>query len=602
MNWRKIGNIILKILLTAGIGYISLYVPLLIYALFQFDINPIILGMASLTIPALVILIWFKKKRKLLFIIWLIYTIISFSACGINRLVYDYQESLRIDTSVNINVHEYMPFKENSNIVKLDKDASLKLESDLPILDGAAAVFPLYSAFVNAVYPENTEYGEDVFLYNNTVEGYKALAEKKTDIFFGAYPSEEQIQYAKSQGTEFEYVEIGKEGFVFFVNKDNPIDGLTSEQIRDIYSGKITNWKELGGNDEEILAFQRNEGSGSQSRLKRFMGDVPIMEARTEEINTLMVGIIEQVADYKNYSNSIGFSFRYYLDTLIANPNVKMLKVDGVAPTKENISNDSYSLTGSLYAVTYKDNDNKNVDILIDWILSEEGQELVERTGYARANINNIDNEIYKNALKDLYENHILPDGTKFEDAINTADYNMDENSFAIYDVDFDGKDELIVSFTHHPMAAMRAIIYDYDKNTGKFSEQLTEFTSINFYSNGVIEVLWSHNQGSAGDSLWPYTMYKYNKESDSYDVIAGVDAWNKSFNTQSYLAEEFPSEVDKDGDGIVYYILPEGNYNNYETYDLKEYNEWRSLYIKDETTKIDIPYLNLTMENINNI
>ena len=108
------------------------------------------------------------------------------------------------------------------------------------------------------------------------------------------------------------------------------------------------------------------------------------MDARTEEINTLMVGIIEQVADYKNYSNSIGFSFRYYLETLIANPNVKMLKVDGVAPTPENISNESYGLTGSLYAVTYKDNPNENVDLLINWILSEEGQELVEKTGYSR--------------------------------------------------------------------------------------------------------------------------------------------------------------------------------------------------------------------------
>ncbi len=380
--------IALKIIITIGILFASIYAPLFIYVIFESNINQVLLVMASLVIPLSIIWIWLKKKRKLLFLIWLVYAIISFGACGINKLIYDYEESLRINPNVNINVYDYMPFEENSKIAKLNKEASLKLEDDLPILDGAAAVFPLYSAFVNEVYPESTKYGEDVFLYNNTVDGYRLLAEKKTDIFFGAYPSEEQIQYAKEKGTEFEYIEIGKDGFVFFVNKDNPIDGLTSEQIRDIYSGKITNWKEVGGNDEEILAFQRNEGSGSQSRLKRFMGDVPLMEARMEERNYFMVGIINQVADYKNYKNSIGFSFRYYLETLIANPNVKMLKVDGVAPTVENISNNSYSLTGSLYAATYKGNENKNLNLLINWILSEEGQELVQKTGYARANSN----------------------------------------------------------------------------------------------------------------------------------------------------------------------------------------------------------------------
>ena len=384
VNAKTIGKIILKLGLTGIIAYISLFVPILIIALFAFNMNQILLTIASLSVPMLAVLIWVKKHRKNVFYFWLIFTVIAFGALGINKLVVEYEESLRIDTSININVYDYMPFDENSKIVKLDKKASLKLTDNLPILDGAAAVFPLYSAFVNEVYPNSVEFGKDVFVYNNTVDGYKLLAEKKTDIFFGAYPSEKQIEYAKSQGTEFEFVEIGKEGFVFFVNKDNPVDNLTSQQIRDIYSGKITNWKEVGGNDEEILAFQRNEGSGSQSRLKRFMGDVPLMDARTEEINTLMVGIIEQVADYKNYSNSIGFSFRYYLETLIANPNVKMLKVDGVAPTPENISNESYGLTGSLYAVTYKDNPNENVDLLINWILSEEGQELVEKTGYSR--------------------------------------------------------------------------------------------------------------------------------------------------------------------------------------------------------------------------
>ena len=103
--------------------------------------------------------------------------------------------------------------------------------------------------------------------------------------------------------------------------------------------GEITNWKEVGGKNEPIVAFQRNEGSGSQSMLKRFMGDTPIMTPPTEQVNDFMVGIIDQVANYKNKSNSIGFSFRYYVEGIIQNPDIKMISIDGVGPTVENIKN-----------------------------------------------------------------------------------------------------------------------------------------------------------------------------------------------------------------------------------------------------------------------
>ncbi len=334
----------------------------------------------------IVFLIWGWKHKKKIIKVFLVITIIDLIAYGIVEYKHYRDAKLTINTNVNIDTSEYLPFDENSKIVRLDHKASLKFDGNdqLPKLDGAAAVFPVYSAFVNAVYPNGVALNFYPFYYSNTIGGYKKLASKDIDIFFGAYPSKEQIEAAKEHGTEFEYTEIGKEGFVFFVNKNNPIDSLTVQQIKDIYSGKITNWKEVGGQNKEIVAFQRNEGSGSQSMLKRFMGDTPIMNPPTTQVNDFMIGIIDQVADYKNYDNSIGFSFRYYLDTLIANPNVKMLAVNGVEPTPENITNGTYPITGSLYAVTYKGNTNENVQKLIDWILSDEGQEIIEKTGYSR--------------------------------------------------------------------------------------------------------------------------------------------------------------------------------------------------------------------------
>ena len=337
----------------------------------------------AILFPACLIFFIFAGKRKMALKVWTMVIGLYILAVNASIGAHEYDESITIDTSPNINLSEYMPFDENSHIAKLDHEASLKLEGKLPRIDGAAALFPVYSAFINETYPNTVELGDGTFSYNNTVSGYELLADKETDIFIGGYPSKEQLDYAIEKGTEFVFTPIGREAFVFFVSADNPVESLTTEQIQGIYSGEITNWSEVGGNNEEIVAFQRNEGSGSQSMLKRFMGDKPIMEAPTEQVNDLMLGIIEEVAsDYKNKSNSIGFSFRFYVEGIIKNPDIKMIAVDGIEPTAENVRNGKYPIITSTYAVTYEGQTNENVDKLLQWILSEEGQEIIEKTGY----------------------------------------------------------------------------------------------------------------------------------------------------------------------------------------------------------------------------
>ncbi len=380
---NKLVRILLKLILTAIVLFVSWIIGFILLLLCSSSgVIDILTFCTTLLIPGLLLpLIYFKKKKKV-FKIWCVFVLVLAIGLGINIGIVKYNESITINTSPNINTSEYLPFTNNSKIVKLDYEASLKLKDNLPIVDGAAAVFPVYSAFVNAVYPNTTTLNDGIFEYNNTVRGYRLLGEKRIDIFFGAYPSETQIEDAKENNTEFEYTKIGAEAFVFFVHKDNPVTSLTADQIRRIYAGEITNWKEVGGKNEEIVAFQRNEGSGSQSMLIRFMDGKKIMKAPTEQVNDMMSGIIERVSNYKNKTNSIGFSFRYYLEGIIKNPDVKMVSIDGISPTVENIKNGSYPITTSLYAVTYKDNPNENVDKLIKWVLSKEGQEIIEKTGY----------------------------------------------------------------------------------------------------------------------------------------------------------------------------------------------------------------------------
>ena len=379
---KKALFIVLKIILTAAtlfVSYYALFVTAML--LFSSGINHIIAYIGLIVVPSLLLpLIWLKKRKKFL-IIWCICAAVYGAALGTNFGIIKYNKSITVNTSPNIDIQAYLPFEEDSKIVKTDSK-TLKLTENLPRIDGAAALFPVYSAFVNAVYPNTTKLHDGIFEYNNTPDGYRLLAEKETDIFIGVYPSDEQRAYAEENQTTFEYTPIGTEAFVFFVHKDNPITNLTTEQIKDIYSGKITNWKDVGGKNEKIAAFQRNEGSGSQSMLKRFMGDTPITDAPTEMVNDLMAGIIEQVADYKSKTNSIGLSFRYYVEGIIKNPDIKMISIDGAAPTSENIRNGSYPILTPIYAVTYKENQNGNVDKLLEWILSDEGQYIINETGY----------------------------------------------------------------------------------------------------------------------------------------------------------------------------------------------------------------------------
>jgi phosphate transport system substrate-binding protein len=285
------------------------------------------------------------------------------------------------------------PYDVNNpdNILPKLKAAStftVKNPSEMPILDGAEAAFPVYSAFANAAY-ENIkkvyqEYGE-VVTFTNTIYAYERLLSGDVDIYFGAEPSKQQQQMAKEAGKELVMTPIGKEAFVFFVNPDNKIDSLAVSEIKDIYSGKIKNWSKLGGKDEKIIAFQRPENSGSQTLLEKIMGDTPIMKPLKEDVPEGMGGIIEQVADYRNYGNSIGFSFRFFATGMKANTDIKLLAIDGIEPSPENITSSKYPFTASLYAITVKDSKKmRTIQPFLEWMQGPQGQELVEEVGYIK--------------------------------------------------------------------------------------------------------------------------------------------------------------------------------------------------------------------------
>lgn len=202
----------------------------------------------------------------------------------------------------------------------------------------------------------------------------------------------------------------------------------------------------------------------------------------------------------------------------------------------------------------------------------------------------------YQSVLLDICHNQVFPGGRD----LGYDGYPMSDNKFAIKDIDKDGKDELIVVYITTYVGGQVEIIYDYDGTTGSVREQFIEYPGVTHFDNGILKADWSHNQGLAG-RIWPYTLYQYNPEKDIYEAVAMVDAWDKTMADMDYDGNKFPDDVDKDGDLIVYYIMPPDEYGLKNPVDNDEYEKWFDAYTKDagfsNTTTME-----LTEENINNL
>lgn len=385
MKTKIIITLVLIVALTffAAFGLIfALFSGSSFYSILILLVYPILFMLIPMTL-------FYPYNRKVARITWIFLLVAITASCAIYEGKNAYDKSvLRIrESGVDLNL--YTPFQNDGRVASLNSASTLKLETDLPRLDGATALYPVYSAFAQAVYPEKRDgqaVGYDLFdsevACNNTIGAYERLIAGIADIIFVAPPSEYQLEEAENNGVEFELTPIGKEAFVFFVNAKNPVNNLTVDELRGIYSGEITKWKQVGGKNESIRAFQRNENSGSQTAFRHFMEGYSIMRPPLNDVVGGMGPIIDRTADYANYQNAIGFSFRFYANQMVGNNDVKLLSINGVYPDVQSIKSEMYPLSSFFYAVTLKGNEKPNVQLLLDWILSEQGQYLIEKTGY----------------------------------------------------------------------------------------------------------------------------------------------------------------------------------------------------------------------------
>lgn len=174
-------------------------------------------------------------------------TIFILIICASIYFIFFYNKQPINDNSNNLKSQEvsqyYTPSEEE---LKRAKELSEILRKNLPKMDGSTSTIPLEGGILAELFDLSQEKAEAGVVHSTTYGSFDNLMDDKCDIIFSTPLSKAQYNTAKSKNIELEVVPIVYEGFVFVVNASNPVDTLTQDQIRDIYSGKITNWKEVG--------------------------------------------------------------------------------------------------------------------------------------------------------------------------------------------------------------------------------------------------------------------------------------------------------------------------------------------------------------------
>ena len=292
----------------------------------------------------------------------------------------------------SIDLSEFQPFTPDNGLVQAAPDAAFRFVGEPPRMSGEHAFHPVYAAAFQALAaapPDNPKAYIDAppdnpwaYIADGFPTGiFKKLALGEDDLIFGRRPEPEQVAAMREAKLRYTLTPLLREALVFFVHKKNPAVGLTQDQLRAVYSGRVTSWRELGVPLDAPLRPYQSRSHEAHVAFKRFMGDAPIMEPITEKEVGDMWLVSEVRADYRNSPGAIGYIRRFHASKLKGNPDIKFLAIDGAAPTVENIQNGSYPLVAEIYAITARPREG-NVARMIDFLRSPEGQRLIDASGY----------------------------------------------------------------------------------------------------------------------------------------------------------------------------------------------------------------------------
>ena len=225
-------------------------------------------------------------------------------------------------------------------------------------------------------------------LCSGTHGAYMNLIEGKTDVIIASRDiSRNETASAAELGVELETAPLAIDALVFIVNPKNSVKNLTSDQVRKIYTGEITNWKEVGGVDHAITPYIRNADSGSQEKMETLVMDGLKMIDGTE--GTYLYEIIgsQMASPYLQIEGDeygIGYTPFFYCTAMVRDlMKVDMIAIDGVMPSKESLRNNKYPFVSSIYAAVRKTEDHNSMAYkLYQFLFTKKGADMIDESGY----------------------------------------------------------------------------------------------------------------------------------------------------------------------------------------------------------------------------
>jgi len=317
-------------------------------------------------------------KAMNLFRILTILLIISFTGCSDDN-------NDNIDDSgfviEGINVDNYPKVDGSTSTEPLQTLIACKLLNvdcdwrQLLVANGTWYIQPDYNVVPYSFFEERIKTSQ-------THNSFINLIDKNTDFILSARQmSDDEKEYASNSGVTLIETPIALDAFIFIIHPDNPVKSLTTKQIQDIYTGKVSNWNEVGGNDAQIKPYIRNLNSGSQELMETLvMKDLDMPDWPEAVLSSMMLAFTEIRAD----KNAICYTIYYYKEQIVRdNKQVKSVSVDGVNPQEKTIKDRRYPLVSEVYAVIRSDLDKSSMAYkLYELLQTDAGKAIVTQSGY----------------------------------------------------------------------------------------------------------------------------------------------------------------------------------------------------------------------------
>ncbi len=217
---------------------------------------------------------------------------------------------------------------------------------------------------------------------SQTHNAFINLIDKKADMIFSARKlSTDEKAYAVEAGVSLIEMPIALDALIFIEHPYNQVQSLTHKQLQDIYTGKIKQWNEVGGNDAPINPYIRNRNSGSQELFENLvLANEQIPDNLPLDIVPSMMGLISAVGlDV----NGLGYTVYYYIEHIVRETSLRRLEVNGVYPDKDTIKNKKYPYTSEVFVIIRSNLDQSSMAYKIYELLqTEAGKQVISESGY----------------------------------------------------------------------------------------------------------------------------------------------------------------------------------------------------------------------------